>query len=221
MRFGLVLLICCLAWLSPAQTICIDPGHPSEVGEGTTGRSISEMEVAWKVAQRLKTKLQGLGMKVVMTKSALKQYVPNKKRAEIANASKADYLVRLHCDSSSGTGFASYYPARKGTANGKRGPEDDVIERSARMAKPFHQAFAATMRGSLRDQGLKTDAETAVGAQHGGALIGSIYSKVPVVLVEMCVLTNPKDEAFVLTNEGLDKLAQALANGILAALKSK
>lgn len=221
MRLGLALILAVLCVFAGAQTICIDPGHPSEVGEGTTGKQISEMEVAWKVAQRLKTKLQQLGMKVVMTKSSLKQFVTNRRRAEIANAAKADYMVRLHCDSSSGSGFASFYPARKGTANGTKGPDDDVIERSARMARPFHQAFASTLKGSLRDQGLKTDAETRVGAIHGGALIGSIFSKVPVVLVEMVVLTNPRDEAFVLSNEGLDKLAQGLTNGILAALKKR
>jgi N-acetylmuramoyl-L-alanine amidase len=56
-----------------------------------------------------------------------------------------------------------------------------------------------------------------VGSRHG-ALIGSIFSKVPVVLVEMVVLTNAKDEAFLLSAKGRSAMAEALAKGVLAAL---
>ena len=83
----------------------------------------------------------------------------------------------------------------------------------------FHRAYAAALRGHLRDNGLKSDLATAVGAKQG-ALTGSIHSKVPVLLVEMCVLTNRKDEAFLASKSGHDRMVAALEAGTLAALSA-
>ena len=74
------------------------------------------------------------------------------------------------------------------------------------------------LKGSLKDRGVRTDAQTSVGARNGGALTGSIYSKVPVLLVEMCVLTKPSDEKFIRTDAGQKKMAEALFAGINAAV---
>src|SRR5690348_16823259 len=105
-----------------SQTICIDPGHPSEVGEGTTGKKLTEIHAAWIEASLLKQRLEKRGFKVVLTKSSEKQFVRNKRRAEVANDAHADYMVRLHCDSSSGTGFACYVPTQQGKVDGIKGP---------------------------------------------------------------------------------------------------
>lgn len=43
------------------RTICIDPGHPSEVGRGTAGRSISEISLAWQIAVGLRRELTASG----------------------------------------------------------------------------------------------------------------------------------------------------------------
>lgn len=180
---------------------------------------MSEIQVVWQVAVLLKSKLEKLGFKVVMTKSKENQYVKNRARAETANNAHADYMVRLHCDASSGSGFASYYPATTGTSQGFTGPSKAVIRASASKAKVFHAALSKGLKGLLKDNGLKTDRQTAVGAQHG-ALIGSIFSKVPVVLVEMVVLTNRKDETFIESKGGQEAMANALAAGVVAAVRS-
>ena len=59
--------------------------------------------------------------------------------------------------------------------------------------------------------------QTAVGGRQG-ALTGSVFSKVPVLLVEMVVLTNAKDEAFILSKQGRALMVDALAKGVLAAV---
>lgn len=201
------------------RVICVDPGHPSEVGRGTSGRAISEIQVAWRVGQFLQKALEMDGARVILTKRQEGQMVRNRARAEIANAARADLMVRLHCDSDAGSGFASYYPSRAGVAaDGRRGPSAAVLTACRSVAPRFHAAFAKKMAGTpLRDRGLLTDLATAVGGKQG-ALTGSIYSEVPVVLVEMCVLTNPRDEAFVRTESGQKRLADALAAGVRAAI---
>ncbi|MGC4044293.1 MAG: N-acetylmuramoyl-L-alanine amidase [Armatimonas sp.] len=200
------------------KTVCIDPGHPSEIGDGTRGKQITELHAAWLVALKLKALLEERGAKVVLTKSSERQMVRNRRRAEIANGYQADLMVRLHCDSESGSGFAIYYPTRQGRAkDGKVGPNAAVLVACRPVAEKFYRGFAATIGRALKNRGLKSDLATLIGGQQG-ALTGSIYSQVPVVLVEMCVLSNPKDDVWIASNAGQAKMADALAAGIEAAI---
>lgn len=130
------------ACLASTGTICIDPGHPSEVGRGTHGRHVSEIHVAWEVAKRLETILEGKGYKVVMTKHSEKEFVKNRERADIANRSHADLMVRLHCDAAAGSGFTTYFPDRQGTSDGMTGPDPALIARIAPIAKRFNAVLA-------------------------------------------------------------------------------
>jgi len=200
--------------------ICLDPGHPSEVGRGTRGKHITEIQAVWKVALKLQSLLQQEGLTVVMTKQSEEQFVRNEERANIANHAHAALMVRLHCDSDAGSGVATYVPTRQGKNNGKVGPDWSVIAGSQHMAQVFHPAMMRSLAGSLPDRGLHSDTATQVGGKQG-ALTGSIYSQVPVLLVEMCVLTNPEDEAFIDNEQGQQQMAQAMADGVAAALEAR
>ena len=200
------------------RTICIDPGHPSEVGPGTKGKHITEMRAAWLVALKLKSLLEQDGYTVVMTKNSEKQFVTNIGRAEAANRAHAAYMVRLHCDAGSMSGLASYYPAVQGRAHGRTGPSEKVIRESSSLAHLFHPAVIAALQGNLADRGLHTDAATFIGGKQGGALTGSVFSEVPVVLVEMAVLQNEHDDLFISTEDGQEKVARALEAGVEAAV---
>ncbi len=196
--------------------ICLDPGHTSENGSGTRGKKLTELGVAWRVACLLKPLLEADGYDVVLTKTSQGEKVTNRQRADIANKAGAALLLRLHCDAGSGTGFASYYPSQQGKNGKDRGPSADVIRASSAAIRKFHPAVAKVLIGKLRDAGLKTDLQTKIGGQQG-ALTGSIMSHVPVILVEMCVLMNSHDEAFLL-NGGEKTLAEALQAGVRAAV---
>jgi len=203
------------------RRVCIDPGHPSEVGIGTRGRRLTEVGFAWVVAQRMRDLLRERGAEVALTKRAERQKVLNKDRARIANAFRADLMVRLHCDAEAGSGTATFFPDRQGrAADGKRGPSREVIAASRAVAPVFHRGMMAALAGGLKDKGVFPDTRTYVGGKQG-ALTGSIYSEVPVVLVEMCVLTNPRDEAFVASAAGRERMARALAAGVEAALAAE
>jgi N-acetylmuramoyl-L-alanine amidase len=198
--------------------VCIDPGHPSEVGRGARGKSATEVQVAWNIAKLLERRLEHRGYKVVMTKHSEEQLVRNRERARIANDAHADLMLRLHCDASRSSGFATYYPDRQGVSEGVTGPDPRVLAATAPIAKRFHAALAKSLEGALPDQGLKTDMDTAIGSKQG-ALTGSVFSQVPVVLVEMCVLTNPVDEKFISSRRGSRRMADALADAVDAALR--
>ena len=203
----------CLA----GKVICIDPGHPSETSAGTRGKKVTENHINWVIALPLRKKLEALGASVILTKDKENELVTNRRRAEIANENQANLMIRLHCDAGSKSGFRIFYPDRQGKRFGVTGPSFEVIKRSKEAASLFHEGMNNVLSQKLKSLGLAGDSETYVGKKQG-ALTGSIFSAVPVLTVEMCVLTNPKDEKFISSSNGKKLMVKALLQGCLAVL---
>ncbi len=202
-----------------APLVCIDPGHPSEVNSGKTIQNgTSEVKIAWEVALKLRRLLEAEGFRVVMTKTEEEQLVLNKERALIANRERAALMVRLHCDASTDRGFAIYYPDRQGTTQGMTGPAKEVIDASRRAAASVHAGMSAGLADVLKDGGVRGDSQTFVGSKQG-ALTGSVFSEVPVVTIEMVVLSNRRDAEFIKAEAGQQRMARAIADGIREFVK--
>ena len=201
---------------SARTIVCIDPGHPSEVASGKNLQNgTSEAHTDWAVATKLREELEARGYEVVLTKASEDELVRNKDRALVANRARASLMIRLHCDASAERGFAVYYPDRRGRArDGTTGPGAGVIEESRRAAEAVHAGLADGLSGALNDNGVRTDFQTKVGREQGGALTGSIFSEVPVVTIEMVVLSDAADAEFIKTEEGQRRMADAIADGV-------
>lgn len=225
----LVLALACAASL-PASTraqsspprpapsrfvVCIDPGHPSETAEGAQANGLSENRLNWQIALRLERRLKAMGIKSIKTKSRENQRVTNMRRAEIANRAGATLFIRLHCDVGGGEGFAWYYPDRAGRKYGVSGPPRSVQLASRSAAFTMNEAMKPILRGYLRANPIKTDAATGVGGRQGGVLTGSIFARVPTALIEMCFINNRRDARFIASSAGQEKMAEALAAGIV------
>ena len=65
----------------------------------------------------------------------------------------------------------------------------------------------------LHDGGVLGDSKTFVGSKQG-ALTGSVFSQVPVVTVEMVVLSHKADAQFIESESGSSQIAEAIAAGI-------
>lgn len=194
--------------------IAIDPGHPSETSDGCAHHGLTEMQIVWDVALKLEKMLAAkAGFAVLKTKKAVDVRVTNRERAEIANAASAALLVRLHCDSGKGTGCTVYYPDRQGKVEGVTGPSAAVIERSRQAAECMQKGLAGVLGSALSLNPVKTDSMTFVGSKQG-ALTGSIFSKVPAVVVEMVYLNNACDAAFIREEENQELMARAILAGI-------
>jgi N-acetylmuramoyl-L-alanine amidase len=201
-------------WDVQPAIICIDPGHPSEVNDGKTIQNgTSEVHIAWVTALKLQKLLEAKGYQVILTKAEENQLVRNKERALIANRANAALTIRLHCDAFAGRGFAVYYPDRQGTKEGKTGPSKDVMERSLNAATAIHAGMTRVLEGLLTDRGIMGDSKTLIGSKQG-ALTGSIFSEVPIVTVEMVVLSDKRDAEFIKSEEGQQQMARAIAEGI-------
>ena len=225
MKLLLLILLPCLLFMAPALAdtslqgfvICLDPGHTSETSAGTASRDgkLTERHLNWVVAVRLRTLLTAAGATVIMTKSREDQFVTNQKRAEIANGAHAALFLRLHADAGAATGLATFYPDRQGHVRGVTGPSSDVIRESREAARVFQPAVIAALGGALADRGAIGESKSFVGGKQG-ALTGSIFSHVPALTVEMCVLTNSHDYRFARTAAGQESLARALFAGVTA-----
>jgi N-acetylmuramoyl-L-alanine amidase len=79
----------------------------------------------------------------------------------------------------------------------------------------MNEAMRPVLSGSLRSNPIKTDAATFVGGKQGGVLTGSIFSRVPTALIEMCYINQRSDAQFIASAQGQDKMAAALATGIV------
>ena len=202
--------------------ICIDPGH-SKKTVGAAANGLKEYVVCWQMAIQLEAALKRRGNTVVLTKTDQEENVSNEERALAANRAEADLFIRLHCDTASDAGIATFYPATQGHIRDKTGPTKEVIMQSRRCAYAFHTALLAALaahHSPLRDRGVRTDAQTSVGGKLGGALEGSIYSTRPVILIEMCVLNAPGDARFLRAKKNQQSLAEAMAAGIQAAIEA-
>lgn len=224
----ILIMLFVLQWLPPTPAlslrhtamekkprICIDPGHPSEVSSGAEVQNgTTEVHIAWEVSLKLQKALQAQRVNVILTKSKEDELVKNRERAQIANTAGAALMIRLHCDATSDSGYALYYPDRQGTKDGATGPTPEVQQRSQQAAEIIHAAMATRLQGVLKDGGVRGDSKTLIGSKQG-ALTGSIFSQVPVVTVEMVVLSNKSDAEFIKSEAGQEKMAQALAAGVM------
>jgi len=206
------------AMLLTGKVVCLDPGHPSENNSGRTLQNgVTELEVNWDVALRLRAYLEQAGVRVVMTKRTMDEYVTNRERAEIANTSGAALFYRIHADTGTHSGVTSYYPAQPGQKDGVRGPSSAVSDSSSLAAEIIHAGIVEAVCPPLRNNGVRTDRATYIGRRQG-ALTGSIFSQVPTVLTEMCVLSSKTDAEFIKGESGQSSMARGMANGILQFL---
>ncbi len=204
---------------SKNYTVCIDPGHPSEVNSGNAVQNgTTETHIDWAVAKKLQKALISKGFRVVMTKNHESQLVRNRSRAQIANHAKASLMVRLHCDTGNDRGFAVYYPDRTGTISGVTGPDENIRLQSRKAAENLAEEMKKELGGDLKSGGVRGDSKTFVGGKQG-ALTGSVFSKVPIVTIEMVTLSRYSDAIFIKSEAGQNKMAQAIANGIESFLK--
>lgn len=157
------------------------------------------------IALKLRDQLVKRGVKVIMVRTTQNVDISNAKRAQIANAAHADLFIRLHCDSSTNSsvrGVLTLVPA-KTRWTGK------ITTASARAGKDVQKALVSATHDRNRGITKRSD------------LTGFNWSKVPTVLVEMGVMSNPAEDRKLATPAYQKTLAAGMANGIMAFLAGK
>lgn len=181
--------------------VVIDAGHGGR-DEGCSGQSgVSESEINLSIAKKLKADLEGLGIKVVMTRcdgnGLYKSNVDNYKksdmeeRVKIIESASPDMVVSIHCNSyadSTVCGAQVYYH------------EGDEV------GKGFAEAVQSQLKAQLQN------ARSEIGK-------GDYYllkeTDTPAIIVECGYLTNLQDEALLQTDDYQNRISYAIMCGII------
>ena len=168
----------------------------AKVASGTEGvvSRTPEHVVNLEVALKLKQALLAEGAKVVMVRESADVDISNIQRAQMMNEAGADLVLRLHCngvDSRSAHGMVMY------------------VRKTGAKAEESDQAARALLAAMLKE----TNAQDR-GVAHSDDYSGLNWSEVPSVLVEMGFLTNPEEEALLISGEYQDKLVKGMVEGI-------
>lgn len=204
------------------KVIVIDPGHSSGGNKGQERQSpdsnvlkikdpggaqgvvskTPEYAINMKVALKLKALLEKDNYKVIMTKTQHKENPGNVERAEVGNSNKADLVIRIHCDSSDNQkvqGASMLVP-------GKTGYGKSINS----ISKQYGQIILESLVNECK--------MSSKGVVERNDLTGFNWSKVPVVLVEMGFMSNPKEDQMLEDEAYQNKLAQGLFKGIKKAM---
>lgn len=192
------------------RSVCIDPGHspnsPSTQIDPETGLDVAdnsgasgEIQAMWDLSQRVKAQLEAAGYQVVLTKQSANSNVSLKERARIGNT--CNIVVRLHYDPAL---QALIYPGQGQYK--KHGSATVTVDPNVAAASA---ALAQAMFPALKNAGIPKMMNDAVGTSNnsGPAYVGSVLSKVPVVLIE----NNP---SVVATAAGQYSIASAITQGV-------
>jgi N-acetylmuramoyl-L-alanine amidase len=223
------------------KTIVIDAGHGGK-DPGAHGRNSNEKTVALSIAKKLKAAINNelSSVNVVMTRSTDK-FVELHKRADIANDSKANLFISIHCNSSpqvTGTrkgvlllvyGFhrkqeqleairenASIYIEKDYKKKYNGYGEDAAV--NAIVLAAFQQRYRkqSIRFGELLNHEFKVnDGRRSAGVHEQGVLVLQ-QSGMPGLLIETGFINNPEEERYLNSAEGQN----AIVRSILRAIKN-
>lgn len=213
------------------DTVVIDPGHGGK-DPGAVGRyGLKEKHLVLEISKILKKELENNGINVILTRDK-DTFIPLGRRAAIANEKEADFFISVHANafrSSRIRGFEVYYLS-------------EATDDSARAIAAAENASLEYEEGSFYRPtecidvwGLELDENRRQSKELAGSLCSTVSRKLavknrgiksarfyvlkgacmPAVLVEVGFISNTKDASSLNNTYYRNKLAEALAGGIL------
>ncbi|MBC1483502.1 SH3 domain-containing protein [Listeria sp. FSL L7-1509] len=170
-------------------TIVIDPGHGGNDPGAKGAAGTIEKEMTLKTANKVKSKLEANGAKVILTRDS-DEYISLKSRTNKAAKNNADVFISLHFDSlednkSGVSGQTTYYYDNNDKA----------------LAKSINTSLGKELPTSNR-----------------GARVGDYYvlreNSQPAVLLELGYLSSTKDERNINSVSYRSKIADAVVDGL-------
>jgi N-acetylmuramoyl-L-alanine amidase len=220
--------------------IVIDAGHGGK-DPGASGKHSREKDIVLKVALKtgklIKKNLKDVN--VIYTRNT-DVFIPLKTRAKIANNSQADLFVSIHCNSNPSTqpkGAETYVMGNYKSADNLKVA---MLENSAMLLeddyKTNYEGFDPSstenyiifnfFQNSFQLQNLELARETQkefkinTAVRDRGVKAAGFWvlykTTMPSILIELGFLSNPSDEAYLLSEKGQNQMASAIFNAIKA-----
>ena len=188
------LIISACGWACPAvarPVIVLDPGHGGIDGGACWG-GVREKTLTLMISQRVESILRARGFRTAMTRRS-DRTVSLPSRAAVANGYRSAMLVSIHCNADpqhQARGIETFYTGSAGY----------------RLARSIHQRLDA--RTTTPNRGIKRRGLTVLANSRGAA-----------ALVECGFMTSPSERRLLTTAAYQRKIAQAIAEGIIASAR--
>ncbi|MGC4023501.1 MAG: N-acetylmuramoyl-L-alanine amidase [Cyclobacteriaceae bacterium] len=219
---------------SKVATVVIDPGHGGR-DPGTSGKNTKEKDIALSISLKFGAYIEKNmpDVKVIYIRKD-DRYVALEERPEIANRAKADLFICIHANSLPGAPAYGTETYVMGLHKDKGNLEVAMRENSVIMMdenyKERYEGFdpnsaesyimfslsqSAYQESSLRfAQKIEQEFKTKVGRHSRGVKQAGFWvlwkTSMPSVLIETGFLSNAKEEGYLDSNEGQDKIAQGI-----------
>jgi N-acetylmuramoyl-L-alanine amidase len=222
----------------PAFTAVIDPGHGGELTGAVSPQGDLEKDLTLQIARRVKRRLEALGGKVVLTRTADTR-VPLANRAAVANGLDADLFVSIHLNSMpteasrrTSSGVETYFlSADASDAGAEASAARENADRLAGEPAPDPndpvalilddlESTAALSGSSRLAYALHDKLVTALQAENRGVKQAPFYvlagARMPAVLLEVGFISNQAEAARLRTGPHQERIAAAVADGVAA-----
>lgn len=240
----IVWALCLIATLpAAAYTVVIDAGHGGK-DHGAIDNSVREKDINLGVALRLAKLLKKhhKGLKVVLTRDK-DEYLTLQQRADIANHAHGDLFISIHTNSVAETnpnrttvaGVSTYtlglhkdaanmevarrennvmtYESNYDTKYAGFDPNSDESYIIFEMAQKANMVQSVKFANEVQRQMSKVAARRDRGVHQAGFWVLWATS-MPAALVELDFICNPNSAKFLGSEQGQEKLAQALCNAV-------
>jgi N-acetylmuramoyl-L-alanine amidase len=204
--------------LSEIEKIVIDPGHGGS-DTGVVGPAgTEEKDINLRFADLLKRRLQREGYEVILTRSTDAE-VSLRRRVEVANAAVGDLFISIHCDGSFSrepSGVLVAYPSPPRTAIDEeiyfsdRGLPPPLVEWESTPEAYLNESrtFAGEIAHYIRSRGISFRGITQAD------LIAAKGLLMPMVEIDIGVLTNWDEDLMLSSRERLERTADAVADAV-------
>lgn len=213
--------------------IVVDPGHGGRDPGAVSPNGTTEKEIVLKISKELKKILEKKGFTVIMTRED-DSFVRLRDRSRMANNTGAHLFISIHCNgsgvNSEATGFETFYlsTAKTSWARAVEAKENSVIEFEAPeekesileyilwdLAQNEYLRESSELAGLIQDcMARKISIRNRGVKQANFHVMREIY--MPSVLVETAFITSPKEEAKLKAESFRQKIAEGIANGVVA-----
>ena len=176
-----------------SKKVCLDAGHGGADPGAVGPHNIKEKDVVLDITRKTGAILESRGVDVIYTRAEDKK-VELAERTKIANNAKADLFVSIHANAAAAM-----------SANGQETFCYKTGTRAATLAQNIQNEIVAT--SGLKNRGVKTANYYVL-----------VNSTMPAALVETAFISNPDEEKLLKDSAWQQKMAVAIAKGILATL---